>query len=174
MRAYVKLMGQFHAKIGYVVMWLTTLLVLVVCYDVFTRYALKESSVAVQELEWHIFGIIFLIGAAYTLRKDRHVRVDVFYTRFSEKTKAWVDLVGSIIFLIPFCVVIIMTSKRFVAQSFLIGEKSPDPGGLPGRYLLKACITIGFLFLLLEGISIVFRSVLTLTGRHQAPGAKNA
>lgn len=98
--------------VGYVVSWLTSLMVLVVCYDVFTRYLLKASMVAVQELEWHLFAIVFLIGAAYTLKHDRHVRVDVLYMKFSKKTQAWIDLIGILIFLIPFSILVIWTSKK--------------------------------------------------------------
>ncbi len=159
---FVKIVDGLNEKIGSVVMWFTTLLVLVVCYDVFTRYLLKESSVAVQELEWHIFGIIFLLGAAYTLKEDKHVRVDVLYTRLSNRGKAWINLLGSIVFLMPFAVLVILTSKDFVVNSFIIKEMSPDPGGLPARYILKACIPLGFVLLFLQSLSLAFKSLLKL------------
>ena len=89
---FIKFVDGLNKWVGCIVNWFTTLLVLVVCYDVFTRYLLEESSVAVQELEWYIFGIIFLLGAACTLNEDKHVRVDVFYARLSDHGKAWVNL----------------------------------------------------------------------------------
>jgi TRAP-type mannitol/chloroaromatic compound transport system permease small subunit len=139
-------------------------MVLVVCYDVFTRYLLKNSMVAVQELEWHLFAVIFLIGAAYTLKNEKHVRVDIFYVKLSKKRQAWINLLGSILFLIPFSILVIWSSQNFVINSFNIREISPDPGGLPARYLLKACIPLGFFLVLLQGFSLTFTSLLTILG----------
>lgn len=170
MRSYIRVVDNLNEKLGVFVAWLTTVLVLVVCYDVFTRYFLKRSSVAVQELEWHLFAIIFLVGAGYTLKYDRHVRVDVFYMKFSRKVQAWIDFLGSVIFLIPFCLLGIWSAKIFVINSFIIKESSPDPGGLPARYLLKAVIPIGFFLLLLQGIALAFRSFMALSGRESANG----
>ena len=125
---------------------------------------------AVQELEWHLFAIIFLVGAAYTLKYDRHVRVDVLYMKFKPKTKAWVNFLGSLIFLLPVCLIGIWSSKNFVMNSFLIGEGSPDPGGLPARYILKAVIPIGFFLLLLQGMALSFRSLIEITGKEVGTG----
>ena len=144
--------------------WLTSLLVLVVCYDVFTRYLLKNSIVAVQELEWHLFAVIFLIGAAYTLKHNRHVRVDVFYSRFSDRTKGWIDFSGCLLFLIPFFLLAIWSSRTFVATAFAIGETSPDPGGLPARFVLKSAIPIGFFLLLLQAVALALASLLKALG----------
>lgn len=162
LKAFCRTVEGISERIGTGVSWLTSLLVVVVCYDVFTRYVLKSSSVAVQELEWHIFALLFLLGASFTLKHDRHVRVDVFYSRLSRRGKAWVDLAGSLLFLIPFCIVIIWSSQTFVANAFRISETSPDPGGLPGRFVLKAAIPAGFLLVLLQGISLAVRSALRL------------
>jgi len=151
-----------NSKIGYYISWFTGLLVLIVSFDVFTRYFLKESSVAVQELEWHVFALIFLIGAAYTLKSDKHVRVDIFYSRLSERKKAWINFIGTLLFLIPFCVVVIYASLDYVTSSFSILESSPNPGGLPARYLLKAVIPISFFFILLQGFSLLLKSLLVI------------
>ncbi len=161
-KAYIKFIDDLNEKIGNWVSWLTALLTLVVGYDVFVRYLLKESSVGFQEFEWHLFAVIFLLSAAYTLKIDQHVRVDVIYTRMSEKKKAIVNLFGSLIFLIPFCVVAIIASKKFVINSFIMGETSPDAGGLPARYILKAVIPLSIFLLLLQGIALAFKSFLTL------------
>lgn len=166
LKSYIKFIDSLNEKIGIFISWLTTVLVLVVCYDVFTRYFLKKSSVAVQEMEWHLFAIIFLVGAAYTLKHDRHVRVDVFYMKFKPKVKAWVNLLGGLLFLIPFCFLGIWSSKNFVINSFLIRESSPDPGGLPARYFLKAIIPFGFILLLLQGFAIVFRSFIRIFDKN--------
>ncbi len=156
----VTLIDGLNERIGNGVAWLTTILVLVVCFDVFTRYLLKSSSVAVQELEWHIFSVIFLAASAYSLRHNKHVRVDVLYMNFTPKTKSLVNLFGSIVFLMPFCIVAFWSSQNFVMNAFNIGEVSPDPGGLPFRFLLKAAIPIGFLLVLLQGIAMACRSWL--------------
>ncbi len=161
----ILLIDGVNEWIGRAVSWLTTFLVLLVSYDVFARYLLKRSSVAIQELEWHIFAVIFLLGSAYALRHDRHVRVDVLYSRLSYKGRAIIDLIGSIFLLIPFSILVVLSSKDFVINSFLIGEASPDLGGLPARYLLKATIPLGFLLLLLQGIALAINSILTLKGR---------
>lgn len=153
---------RLNERIGTATAWLTGLLVLVVCYDVFTRYLLKESLVAIQELEWHLFAFIFLLAAAYTLKHDRHVRVDVFYVKFSPRLKAWVNLFGTLVFLIPFSVVAILSSRNFVWMSFKIGETSPDPGGLPARYILKAAIPLAFILVLLQGFSLLVKSLQTI------------
>ena len=159
---YVELIDSLNEKIGNLISWLTGLLTLVVCYDVFVRYFLKKSSVGFQEFEWHLFAIIFLLSAAYTLKIDQHVRVDVIYTRMSEKKKAIVNLFGSVFFLIPFCVVAILASKNFVINSFIMGETSPDAGGLPARYILKSVIPISVFLLLLQVIALAFKSILSL------------
>ena len=163
-RRYIGFADALNEKVGFGVSWLTSLLVLVVCYDVFTRYVLKNSIVAVQELQWHLFAVIFLVGAAYTLKHNRHVRVDVFYTRFSERTRGWIGFTGSLIFLIPLCILAIWTSRTFVATSYLIGETSPDPGGLPARFVLKSVIPIGFALLLLQGVALALGSLLKALG----------
>lgn len=164
-----RFIDALNEKVGYYTSWLTAVLVLVVCYDVFTRYLLKKSSIAVQELEWHLFAFIFLMGAAYTLKHDRHVRVDVLYTRFSPKIQAWINFIGSLVFLLPFSVLAIVSSRKFVVSSFLLQETSPDPGGLPGRFVLKLCIPLAFFLVLLQGIALIIRSLQTLQNRATEP-----
>lgn len=155
--------------IGTLVSWLTLLLVIVIVIDVTLRYLFNTTSAASFELEWHLFAVIFLLGAAYTLQQDKHVRVDVFYHRFSEKTKAWVNLIGTLLLLLPFCAVAFWESLSFVDYSFAVRETSPDPGGLPARYLIKSAIPIGFFLLGLQGINLLMKSFTTLlnNGRQE-------
>ena len=167
LKAYIRFADGLNERVGRVVSWLTAVLVAVVCYDVFTRYLLENSLVAVQELQWHLFALIFLIGAAYSLKHDNHVRVDLFYSRFSRRKQACVNLFGSLLFLIPFCIIVIVSSQSFVANAFRIGEISPDPGGLPSRWVLKAAIPLGFFFLLLQGLALACRSLLTILGQDE-------
>ena len=161
---YVRFAESLSERVGLAVSWLTAVLVLVVCYDVFTRYLLQNSLVAVQEMQWHLFALVFLLGAAYTLKHDRHVRVDVLYSQFSPRTKALVNFVGSLLFLVPFCLIGIWASQMFVKTSFMIGETSPDPGGLPARFILKSAIPVGFFLVLLQGVALSFKSLAVVMG----------
>jgi len=167
LKSFSRTVDAINERVGSAVSWLTTVLVIVVCYDVFTRYLMRNSSVAVQEMEWHLFALIFLLGAAYTLKHDRHVRVDIIYARLSSKGKAWIDLLGSLLFLLPFCIVAIWASQSFVANAFRVMETSPNPGGLPGRFLLKAAIPAGFVLLLLQGLSLAATSLVQILGRPE-------
>ncbi len=152
--------------IGRSVSWLTTGMVLLTAYDTIMRYGFEHGNIALQELEWHLFGIVFLIGAAYTLKEDAHVRVDIFYAKLGPRARAWIDLVGSLIALIPFCILLIYCTKQFVLNSWAVRETSPDPGGLPARYVLKAMMPAGFFLLGLQGISQAIKSFLFLRGEE--------
>ncbi len=167
MNSLIKNIDNLNTKIGKAVSWLVLILIFVTCYDVAVRYIFEESSAAFQELEWHLFAIIFLTSAAYTLKMDDHVRVDLFYSKFSIKNKALVDFIGSILLLIPFSLLVIWSSKDFVINSFLIKETSPDAGGLPARYILKAFIPLSFLLLLLQGIALTLKSYLNLKSQSK-------
>jgi len=155
---------------GTLVSWLTTVMVLIVFYDTVMRYAFKKGNVAIQELEWHIFSVIFLVGAAYALKHDAHVRVDILYTRFNQKTKAWIDLVGTLVFMIPFAVMVIYSTENFIVNSWAVKEVSPDPGGMPARYVLKAMIPLGFLLLILQGISKAIKNLFVVSGLEMERG----
>jgi len=161
-----QLIDALNEKTGLFAAWLSTLMVLTVVYDVIMRYGFKKGNIAVQEMEWHLFAVVFLIGAAYSLKKDAHVRVDILYTKFSTKKKAWVDLLGTFIFLIPFSIMIIYSCRGFIESSWAVHEISPDPGGLPARYILKAVIPAGFVLLILQGISQAIKNLLIIVGKE--------
>ncbi len=150
--------------VGRGVAWVTAGLVMVVFVDVLMRYILNTSFVFTQELEWHLFGFIFLIGAGYTLLHDGHVRVDIIYQRLGLKGKAWINFFGVLLFLIPGCLMVITTSWKFTMTSFLMLEGSPDPGGIPFRFIIKGCIPAGFTLLLLQGISMSLHSFMQILG----------
>jgi TRAP-type mannitol/chloroaromatic compound transport system permease small subunit len=137
--------------------------VLVVALDVMLRYVFHKGGSTLSELEWHLFSIIFLLCAGFALKHDKHVRVDVFYANFSPKQKAWVDLVGTFVFLIPFCVMIILKSLPYIEISWRYNEGSPDPSGLPWRWLIKSAIPLGMFFLLLQGVSLAIKSFLVIS-----------
>jgi len=146
---------QFTERTGQCISWLVIVLVLLVSYDVSMRYLFQSGSIGIQELEWHLFSIIFLISAAYTLKHDEHVRLDIFYqSKFlNDKHRAWIDAFGALFILLPFCIVIIINTWPSISLAYHSNEASPDPGGLPARWLIKAMIPTGFGLLLLQAIA---------------------
>ena len=154
-----------NETIGRAASWLVLAMVLLICYDVTMRYSFHQGSVALQELEWHLFALIFLLGSAYTLKHNNHVRVDILYQSqyLSNKHRAMVNILGIILFLIPFCVLILITTWPFVENAYYYLEGSPDPGGLPYRYLLKGSILVAFTLLILQGVAELLRNYLILT-----------
>ncbi|MBX2844262.1 MAG: TRAP transporter small permease subunit [Flammeovirgaceae bacterium] len=165
LQSWIHIINQINENLGKTVAWLSSILVIVICLDVALKNIFSISSVAVFELQWHLFALIFLLGAAYTLKHDKHVRVDVFYQKLSPKGQAWINIIGTLLFLIPFCIIIIKSSIPYVATSYKLGEGSNDAGGLPARYFIKSSIFIGFFFLLIQGISLIFSSILTVMGK---------
>ncbi|WP_109299295.1 TRAP transporter small permease subunit [Aquimarina sp. AU474] len=159
MQKTINFLDWIGEKIGMLVSWVAALLAVVIGLDVIIRYIFKFTYVWMIEIEIYLFGIMFLLASGYTFKYEKHVRVDVFYTKLSEKGKAWVDLLGGAFLLIPWCYVVIVSSWYYALSSFMIGEGSPQPGGLPGLYVLKFCITLGFVFLLLQGVSHMLKSV---------------
>jgi len=164
LNTFMRWIDGVNEWIGRGVAWVTLTLVLVIFVDVVMRYLFNTSFVFTQELEWHLFGFIFLIGAGYTLLHDGHVRVDIIYQRLGFKGQAWINLMGVIVFLIPGCLMLIITSFKFVLTSFLILEGSPDPGGIPFRFIVKGFIPAGFSLLLLQGLSLGVHSLLQILG----------
>ncbi len=140
------------SKTGKISSWFSLALVLLISTDVLLRYVFNFSTASLYEMEWHLFAIIFLLASPYTLQKNKHVRVDVFYNNFSKRKKNIIDLIGNIIFLIPFSFIIFYTSLPFVEDSYSILESSPDPGGLPYRFIIKSIIPITFFLLMIQGI----------------------
>lgn len=158
----IQFIDKINEQVGRLASWLTAILVVLVCYDVFTRYLLNETRAWIMELEWHLFALVFLLGAAYALKHDKHVRVDLFYANFSRKDRAWVNLLGGLLFLVPWCILIIYWSFDYASLSFSVREGSPDPGGLPARYIIKFAVPVGMFLLLLQALSMVIKSIFVL------------
>ena len=158
----------FTETSGKAVSWLVLAMVVLIGYDVAMRYLFQQGSVAMQELEWHLFALLFLLGGAYTLKHDDHVRVDIlFKSRFvSERGRAWINILGTLLFLFPFCLLILITSWPFVENAFYYNEGSPDPGGLPYRFILKAAILLGFLMIMLQGLADLLKHVQVLLNKE--------
>jgi len=138
--------------LGALTAFTVVILVLLVVYDATARYLFSTGSIALQELEWHLFDVIILLGIAYTLRENSHVRVDIFYASYSPKKKALVDLISSLFFILPFSMLIIYVGVDFVEMSFIQNEASSNPGGLEHRYLVKALLPLAFVFLSLQAL----------------------
>mgnify|MGYP000719024166 CR=1 FL=1 len=162
LQSIIRFANLVNETVGRLSSWLTTALMLLVCFDVVRRFLINDTEAWIMELEWHLFALIFLLGAGYALKHDRHVRVDLFYAKFSARDKAWVDLLGSLLFLLPWCILIGVMSYQYAYGSWAIGEGSPDPGGLPARYLIKFAITIGVALLGLQGLAVVAQSIITI------------
>jgi TRAP-type mannitol/chloroaromatic compound transport system permease small subunit len=167
--ALVRSIEHLNDRIGGLIRWLVLAMVLIGAYNAIARYltrlaGVSLSSNALNELQWYLFSLIFLLGAAYGLRSDAHVRVDVLYARLSERGRAWIDLLGATLFLIPFSAVMLRVVWPAVRNSWVVRETSPDPGGLP-RYPIKAVILISFGLLLLQGLAWVVRLIERLRER---------
>jgi TRAP-type mannitol/chloroaromatic compound transport system permease small subunit len=163
-----RVIDRLSETVGRGVIWLSLLMVLVGSLNTVGRYAGRQfgteiTSNAYLELQWYLFSLLFLLGAGYTLKHDRHVRVDAIYARLSERTRAWIDLAGTIAFLIPFCVLGLVVSWPTVRNSWAVLERSPDPGGLP-RYPIKTMILVSFLLLLLQALAELVRKIAVLRG----------
>jgi TRAP-type mannitol/chloroaromatic compound transport system permease small subunit len=154
---------RLNDRIGVVVTWLSLVMVVLGAYNAVARWATRFAGIpltsnAFNELQWYAFSVIFLLGAAWGLRHDAHVRVDVVYSRLSPRAQAWVNLLGTVLFLLPFCVLMVWVSWPAVSRSFAVGEMSPDPGGLP-RWPIKGLLLVSFALLFVQGLAVIVRQV---------------
>ena len=180
LRRISAVIDRLNDRIGAAIQWLALVLVIVGAFNAIARYvgrytSLSLSSNAYLELQWYLFSLIFLMGAAYGLNHDYHVRVDVLYARSGRRARAWIDLIGSALFLAPFAFVMLWISWGPVVNSWAILETSPDPGGLP-RYPIKAVILVSFFLLLLQAVSEIVKNVAILaeSAGEPSPGPSGA
>ncbi len=152
---------------GRTVSWLSLLLVLVMFLIVVLRYVFDSGSIALQEVTTYLHATVFLVGMAYTLQQDAHVRVDIFYTRFSKQTKAWVDLFGTLFLLLPFMLFVSWISWIYIADSWSVLEGSREAGGLPGVFLLKSLILVMTFLLSLQAFAQIGRNIETILFDNQ-------
>jgi len=167
LRWLARKIDAFQERFGRGVSWIMLLMVLVVFVDVLMRYAFNKSSVFTQELEWHLFGLVYLLGAGYTMLYNEHVRVDILYSGWSPRKKAWFDFVCYLILYYPSAIMVMVTSWPFVKNSYMVLEGSPDPGGIPFRFLLKSVIIVGFALLTLQAISQSIKNFYWAMGWEQ-------
>ncbi len=147
----IKLVGKLSATF-------IVVLILVIVYDALNRYLFSNGSIFLQEIEWHLFDLIFLLGISYALKHDKHVRVDILYAKYSNKTKNILNIFSNFFIIIPFSSVIVYYSYGLVEVSYLQNEVSSNPNGLCCRYLIKSAILIAFVLLILQSISEIIKS----------------
>ena len=163
---------KFTEVTGRFISWATVTMVILVVLVVITRYFLGLGSIALQESVTYLHCLVFMMGFAFTLKHDGHVRVDIFYRGFSPRFKAIVNLIGGLLFLIPFCLLIFFISWDYVLASWVIRETSAENNGLPFIYLLKTLMLLMPVTLLLQGIAEIIRSGLILSGADVSVNAK--
>ena len=149
---------RFVDVLGALTSWIALVIVGLMATNVLLRYLFSAGTVWAQELEWHLLVPLVLFGMSYALRHGDHVRVDIAYSKFPERAKVVVDLVSALL-TVAISMLVIWLSLKYVQQSFVIDEGSPDPGGIPHRYIIKALIPVGFAVLLLQSIASALLSV---------------
>jgi len=160
----IAFLDSFSEKVGRSIAWLTLLMVITQFSVVVLRYLFNTGWIAMQESILYMHALVFMLGAAYTLKHDGHVRVDIFYHRMSLRGKAWVDVLGTLLLLLPVCLFIFTYSWDYVASSWALLEGSREAGGLPGLFLLKTSIILMAGLLILQGLSLLLKNLLVING----------
>ena len=164
LQCLVTFIDKWTLRTGHAAAWLLVFMVAIQSLIVILRYGFEIGSIALQESVTYLHAACFMLGIAYTVKINGHVRVDIFYRQFSLQKKAAVNLFGAVVFLLPLCVFIFFTSFEYVLQAWQFKEHSSDTGGLPIVYLLKTLIPLLATGLLLQSISEIGKSILTLVG----------
>jgi len=162
MHSLVNNIEHFIDWSGRAVSWLTLFMVIVTFIVVVLRYVFDIGWIALQESITYMHAMVFLVGASWAMQQEAHVRVDIFYSRFSKKTKAWIDLCGSLLLLLPVMVFVAWISWEYVIDSWEVLEGSREAGGLPAVFLLKSLIPVMAIMLILQALAQVVRSIQTI------------
>ena len=162
---FVRLLDNLSEWTGKTISWLALLMVVCTCIIVVMRYVMNSGNVAFQESVIYMHSFLFLLGAAYTLKHDGHVRVDIFYRPLSERNKAWVNIFGTVFLLFPVTLFIAYISWEYVATSWALTEGSQEAGGIPYRYVLKSALIAMPVLMILQGIAELGRCILVLQGQ---------
>jgi TRAP-type mannitol/chloroaromatic compound transport system permease small subunit len=161
--AFSALIDALNEKIGVICNWLVLLACVVSAGNAMVRYAYDSSSNAWLEVQWYMFAVIVMFGAAYTLKRNEHVRVDILYMTLSRRGQLWIDILGALVFLLPTCAILAWLSWPFFMQSFNVYEHSSNAGGLL-RWPIKLVLPVGFALVALQGLSELIKRVAFLNG----------
>ncbi len=164
-----KFFDRFSNIMGWIAAFLTLVMLANVFYDAITRYFFRSGSIALQEMEWHLFSVAFLFGMAYTLKEDGHVRVDILYESFTPRWKAIVNIGGVLLLLLPLSVLIVEGSFWYVHEAYTQNEISGDPGGLTQRWIIKSVIPAAFIFLIISSAGFIVRNIRIFRGEEAPP-----
>lgn len=159
-----EVLDRFVTRIGKIAAWAGVAIVLVTVFDVVSRRFLVLGSTKLQELEWHLHTILFAFCLGYAYIANAHVRIDLVRDRLSNRAKWWLEVAGLLLFLIPYCIVIVYFGADYVWRSFELDESSASATGLPHRWIIKSAIPLGFAVLLLAGIAVLLRKIVELFG----------
>ncbi len=159
---YIQFATLVNQVIGKSIPWLCLLMVLITFTVVVLRYAFNFGNIALQESIIYMHASVFMLAAAYTLNREQHVRVDIFYHKFTKHRKAWVNIVGTLLFLLPLSGFILWSSSEYVITSWTLREGSREAGGLPYVYLLKSNILAFAILLIIQGLSDLFKNILII------------
>ena len=167
LRAIANQLDRFAETTGRLIAWLTLGLVAITFAVVVLRYLFNTGSIALQESITYLHATLFMLGAAWTLKQDGHVRVDIFYSKQNRRTRAWTDLLGTLLLLFPVCGFILFSSLDYVSASWSVQEGSQEAGGLDAVFLLKTAIPVMAVLLMLQGCAIVLKNILIISGNQQ-------
>lgn len=159
-----RLLDGVIRRIGDTISWVWVILVGVIVVNVTMRYMFGEGRIEFEELQWHLYALGFVVGLSYCVQSDSHIRIDILHERFRPRTKAWVDFIGILVFLVPYVTIFLFFVPAFVSYSFTINEVSDAPGGLPYRWVIKSVMLIGYILLLFAALSRLSRASAVLFG----------
>ena len=166
-----KWIDALNERVGRLTIWLVLVATLISAGNALARYVLSDSSNAWLEIQWYLFGAIFLLGAGYTLKHNGHVRIDIVYGRLGPRGQAWIDLLGGLFFLLPLAIVMAWLAWPIFLDAWRTLEHSSDSGGLL-RWPVKLLLPLGFGLLALQGVAEIIKRIGVLTGRYQMPDRK--
>lgn len=165
---FARLIDALTERVGRAALWIVLVATLISAGNALARYAAGASSNAWLEIQWYLFGAMFLLAAGYTLKHNGHVRIDIFYNRLGPRGQAWIDLAGGLLFLLPMAGLLVWLSWPMFHEAWVTHEMSPDAGGLP-RWPVKLLLPVGFALLALQGVAEVIKRIGVLTGHLALP-----
>lgn len=163
-----RFIDRWLTQLGQALSWVWLVLLVIIVLNVVLRYVFGEGRIEFEEIQWHLYSLGFLLGLSFAYQADVHIRVDVLHERLAPRTRAWIELYGILLLLLPFITLVLIYSVPFVALSYSLNEVSQAPGGLPFRWLIKAVLPLAFALLALAAVSRLSRVWAFLFGRAGA------